>query len=64
MIMQHSMKTGFERWQEGIDKAAQDDLWNYWDGGGDPNYARKLDYVLPLLRKGKVAVCEKYFSER
>lgn len=31
MIMQDSMKTGFERWQEGIDKAAQDDRWNYWD---------------------------------
>ncbi|UMT90427.1 LysM peptidoglycan-binding domain-containing protein [Paracidovorax citrulli] len=30
-----------------------------YNGGGDPNYARKLDYVLPLLRKGKVAVCEK-----
>jgi len=30
-----------------------------YNGGGDPNYARKLDHVLPLMRKGKVAVCEK-----
>ncbi|AVS76639.1 LysM domain-containing protein [Paracidovorax avenae] len=30
-----------------------------YNGGGDPYYARKLDYVLPLLRKGKAAICEK-----
>lgn len=28
-----------------------------YNGGGDPNYARKLDYAWSLVRKGKVAVC-------
>ncbi|MPW05945.1 LysM peptidoglycan-binding domain-containing protein [Paraburkholderia sp. CNPSo 3155] len=28
-----------------------------YNGGGDINYARKLDYALPLVRKGKVALC-------
>jgi len=28
-----------------------------YNGGGAPNYARKLDYALSLVRKGKVVVC-------
>ncbi|WP_062063394.1 LysM peptidoglycan-binding domain-containing protein [Cellvibrio sp. OA-2007] len=28
-----------------------------YNGGGDPNYAKKLDYALSLIRKGKAAVC-------
>lgn len=28
-----------------------------YNGGGDPNYAKKLDYALSLVRKGKAAVC-------
>ena len=28
-----------------------------YNGGRDPNYAKKLDYVLGILRKGKVVVC-------
>ncbi|MGF6370831.1 hypothetical protein OKW40_003581 [Paraburkholderia sp. RAU6.4a] len=28
-----------------------------YNGGGDPNYARKLDYALSMVRKGKVALC-------
>lgn len=28
-----------------------------YNGGGDPNYTKKLDYVLPLLQKGGVALC-------
>ncbi|MDA8454933.1 LysM peptidoglycan-binding domain-containing protein [Acidovorax sp. GBBC 3334] len=30
-----------------------------YNGGGDPNYAKKLDYALSLIRKGKAAVCIK-----
>ncbi|WP_332309426.1 LysM domain-containing protein [Burkholderia ubonensis] len=29
-----------------------------YNGGGDPNYATKLDYVLLALRQGKTATCE------
>ncbi|WP_080404370.1 LysM peptidoglycan-binding domain-containing protein [Burkholderia ubonensis] len=29
-----------------------------YNGGGDPNYATKLDYVLLALRQGKAATCE------
>jgi hypothetical protein len=28
-----------------------------YNGGGDPNYAKKLDYALNLVRKAKAAVC-------
>ncbi|MFT8891879.1 MAG: LysM domain-containing protein [Acetobacter papayae] len=28
-----------------------------YNGGGDINYAKKLDYALSLIRKGKVALC-------
>lgn len=28
-----------------------------YNGGGDPNYARKLDHALSLVRKGKAALC-------
>ncbi|MBC8730865.1 hypothetical protein F6X39_21880 [Paraburkholderia sp. UCT2] len=28
-----------------------------YNGGGDPNYARRLDYALSMVRKGKVALC-------
>lgn len=28
-----------------------------YNGGGDPNYAKKLDYALSLVRKGKAALC-------
>ncbi|MCW7540458.1 lytic transglycosylase [Aquabacterium sp. A7-Y] len=28
-----------------------------YNGGGDPNYAKKLDYALTLIRKGKAAAC-------
>lgn len=28
-----------------------------YNGGGDPNYAKKLDYALSLIRQGKMAVC-------
>jgi hypothetical protein len=28
-----------------------------YNGGGDPNYAKKLDFALALVRKGKMAVC-------
>lgn len=28
-----------------------------YNGGGDPNYAKKLDYVLTLVRQGKIAAC-------
>lgn len=28
-----------------------------YNGGGDPNYAKKLDYALSLVRKGRAAVC-------
>jgi hypothetical protein len=28
-----------------------------YNGGGDPNYAKKLDYTLSLIRKGKIAAC-------
>lgn len=28
-----------------------------YNGGGDPNYARKLDYALSLVRNGSEAVC-------
>ena len=28
-----------------------------YNGGGDPNYAKKLDYALRLIRVGKAAVC-------
>jgi len=28
-----------------------------YNGGGDPNYAKKLDYVLNLVRQGKLATC-------
>jgi hypothetical protein len=30
-----------------------------YNGGGDPNYAAKLDYALNLIRKGKAVVCGK-----
>ncbi|GAB2851690.1 hypothetical protein GCM10027277_19980 [Pseudoduganella ginsengisoli] len=84
-------KSGFEKWQDGISKAAGDSKWNAWDcdlrravkyqrtsiqqviigwrpistsmvahrynGGGDPNYAKKLDFALSLIRKGKEASC-------
>lgn len=30
-----------------------------YNGGGDPNYATKLDYALSALRRGKAVVCEK-----
>jgi LysM domain len=29
----------------------------YYNGGGDSLYAKKLDYALSLVRKGKAAVC-------
>jgi hypothetical protein len=29
-----------------------------YNGGRDPNYAKKLDYALSLMRKGKAALCE------
>lgn len=29
-----------------------------YNGGGDHNYAQKLDFALSLIRKGKEAVCE------
>ena len=29
----------------------------YYNGGGDPLYAKKLDYALTVIRKGKTAVC-------
>lgn len=29
-----------------------------YNGGGDPNYAKKLDYALSLIRKGKETVCK------
>ncbi len=29
-----------------------------YNGGGDPNYARKLDYALSLIKKGKTGVCK------
>jgi len=28
-----------------------------YNGGGDPNYAEKLDYALSLVREGKAALC-------
>lgn len=28
-----------------------------YNGGRDPNYAKKLDYALSLMRKGKAALC-------
>jgi hypothetical protein len=28
-----------------------------YNGGGDPNYAKKLDYALSLVREGKAALC-------
>ena len=28
-----------------------------YNGGRDPNYAKKLDYALALIRKGKAAIC-------
>ncbi|HEY9097265.1 MAG TPA: LysM peptidoglycan-binding domain-containing protein [Thiobacillus sp.] len=28
-----------------------------YNGGGDPNYARKLDYALSLIRQGKTTAC-------
>ena len=28
-----------------------------YNGGGDPNYVKKLDYALSLVRKGRAAVC-------
>jgi len=28
-----------------------------YNGGGDPNYAKKLDYTLSLVRKGRVVLC-------
>lgn len=28
-----------------------------YNGNRDPNYARKLDYALLLIRKGKIAIC-------
>jgi LysM repeat protein len=28
-----------------------------YNGGGDPSYAKKLDYALSLIRKGEAAVC-------
>lgn len=28
-----------------------------YNGGGDPSYAKKLDYALSLMRKGKATVC-------
>jgi hypothetical protein len=28
-----------------------------YNGGGDPNYAKKLDYALMLVRKGEAALC-------
>lgn len=28
-----------------------------YNGGGDPSYAKKLDYALSLIRKGKAAIC-------
>lgn len=28
-----------------------------YNGGGDPSYAKKLDYALSLVRNGKVAIC-------
>ncbi|MFT8656341.1 MAG: hypothetical protein ABF785_06550 [Acetobacter papayae] len=28
-----------------------------YNGGGDINYAKKLDYARSLIRKGKVALC-------
>ena len=28
-----------------------------YNGGGDPNYAKKLDHALSLVRKGKAALC-------
>jgi hypothetical protein len=30
-----------------------------YNGGGDPNYAKKLDYALGLIRHGKGATCER-----
>jgi hypothetical protein len=29
-----------------------------YNGGGDPNYAQKLDYALSLIRNGSAALCE------
>lgn len=29
-----------------------------YNGGGDPNYAKKLDYALSLVRKGEAVRCE------
>ncbi|WP_250153617.1 LysM peptidoglycan-binding domain-containing protein [Cedecea lapagei] len=29
-----------------------------YNGGGDPNYSRKLDYALSLIKKGKSALCK------
>ena len=29
-----------------------------YNGGGDPNYAKKLDYALSLIRNGKETVCK------
>lgn len=37
-----------------INTASIADLYN---GGGDPSYAKKLDYALSLVKKGKAAVC-------
>ncbi len=29
-----------------------------YNGGGDPNYARKLDYAMAAIEKKKVTVCQ------
>ena len=52
-VQKASVQRGIVGWKE-ISTQNIADLYN---GGGDSNYARKLDYALGLIKTGKVAAC-------
>ncbi len=50
-------KASVQRMITGWKPITTDNIADLYNGGGDSNYARKLDYALSLVKTGKVAVC-------
>jgi LysM repeat protein len=50
-------KASVQRVITGWKAISTDNIADLYNGGGDSNYAKKLNYALSLVKKGKVAVC-------
>jgi hypothetical protein len=51
-------KTSMQKVVVGWKHVTTSNIATYYNGGGDSMYAKKLDYALSVIHKGKAAVCK------